>query len=88
MLDIESTVSKKGFQTCKHDSRRIFARNRFTHLLEDFAAGSDLGVTVGSEGELVRCPALADEVIRVRNIRISGKPTENVSNVLDDLDRI
>ena len=75
--------STKGF-TCKHDSWRVFAGNRFTHLLEDFAAGSDLGVTVGSKGELVRCPALTDQVIRVRN-RISGKSTENISDITDDL---
>ena len=53
-------------------------------MLEDFAAGSDLGVTVGSKGELVRCPALTDQVIRVRN-RISGKSTENISDITDDL---
>ena len=71
--------------TCEENPGVVFTRQRFSHLLEDLEPGSDSRVAVGSQGERILGPALTDQVVRIRNGRISGEAADHVSDVTDDL---
>ena len=49
---------------------------------------SNFWIAVGAEGELVRGPTFPDQIIRIRNVRISGKPPQHVSQIANNLKNI